>query len=91
MKILNLVVLLLILAGALNWGLWGLFQFDFVAWVFQSDSNALSRIFYSIIGLSALWGLSYIKNWKTLTSCCSSEKTPSCKSGSKKRKGKRAA
>ena len=87
MKKLNLIVLLLILIGALNWGLWGFFQFDIVAWVFGSNSSVWSRIVYGIVGLSGVWGLSFIKSWKELSqSCCSGKK-----SSSDKGKGNRAA
>lgn len=80
-------MLLLILIGALNWGLWGFFQFDIVAWVFGSNSSALSRIVYGIIGLSGVWGLSFLKKCQGGSQSCRSEK----KSSSKKAKGKRAA
>ena len=87
MKKFNLIVLLLILIGALNWGLWGFFQFDIVAWVFGSNSSVWSRIVYGIIGLSGVWGLSFIKCWKGVSqSSCSGKK--SC---SKKGKRNRAA
>lgn len=43
----------LVLIGALNWGLVGLFGFDLVAAVF-GDMSVLSRIIYSIIGISAI-------------------------------------
>ncbi|ALJ08586.1 MAG: DUF378 domain-containing protein [Pseudomonadota bacterium] len=54
MKILNLVTLLLVIVGGLNWGLVGAFDFDLVAALF-GDGSALSRIVYVLVGLSALW------------------------------------
>tara|TARA_A100001015_G_C14913146_1_gene681287 strand:+ start:508 stop:771 length:264 start_codon:yes stop_codon:yes gene_type:complete len=87
MKKINLIVLLLILTGALNWGLWGFFQFDIVAWVFGSNSSAWSRIVYGIIGISGIWGLSFLKKCQGSSQSCRSEK----KSSSNKAKGKRAA
>ena len=56
MKVLNIVTLLLVIVGGLNWGLVGLFQFDLVAAIFGAGS-ALSRIVYVLVGLSALWQL----------------------------------
>ena len=38
------VSLILVIIGALNWLLVGLFQFDFVSWVFGGQTAVLSRI-----------------------------------------------
>jgi uncharacterized membrane protein YuzA (DUF378 family) len=56
MKAINLVTLLLVIVGGLNWGLVGLFSFDLVAAIFGSGS-ALSRIVYILVGASAVWQL----------------------------------
>lgn len=55
MKTVNLITLLLLIIGGLNWGLVGLFEFDFVAAIFGGQDAALSRIVYVLVGLSALW------------------------------------
>ena len=57
MKALNLVTLLLVIVGALNWGLMGLFQVDLVATLFGGPQASLSRIVYSLVGLSGLYQL----------------------------------
>ncbi|MFZ7120679.1 MAG: DUF378 domain-containing protein [Eubacteriaceae bacterium] len=44
---------ILILIGALNWGLVGIFQFDLVSFIFGS-MTLLSRIVYTLIGLSGI-------------------------------------
>ncbi len=54
MKSLNLFTLILIIVGGINWGLVGFAQFDLVAAIFGADSG-LSRIVYSLVGLSALY------------------------------------
>jgi uncharacterized protein len=54
MKSLNLVTLLLVIVGGLNWGLVGLFSFDLVAAIFGNGS-LLARLVYVLVGLSALW------------------------------------
>lgn len=56
MKALNLVTLILIIVGGLNWGLVGLFEFNLVAALFGGGS-VLSRIVYILVGLSAVWQL----------------------------------
>ncbi len=53
MKTLNLVVLILVIVGGLNWGLIGFFNFDLVARIF-GDMSLLSRIIYILVGLSAV-------------------------------------
>ena len=55
MHLLNLVTLLLIIVGGLNWLLVGLFQFDLVAVLFGGQDAVLSRIVYVLVGLSALY------------------------------------
>jgi uncharacterized protein len=54
MKSLNLVTLLLVTVGGLNWGLVGLFGFDLVAALF-GDISLLARLVYVLVGASALW------------------------------------
>ena len=55
MKSLNLVTLVLLIVGGLNWGLVGAFQFDLVAALFGGQDAMLSRVVYLLVGLSALW------------------------------------
>jgi uncharacterized membrane protein YuzA (DUF378 family) len=54
MKFINILTLILVIVGGLNWGLVGLFGFDLVAAIFGAGS-ALSRIVYVLVGLSAAW------------------------------------
>jgi len=56
MKIIDRIALILIIIGAINWGLIGFFQFDLVATLF-GNMSALSRIVYSLVGISGLWGI----------------------------------
>ena len=56
MNILNKLTLLLLIVGGLNWGLVGLLDFDLVAALF-GDMSPLSRVVYSLVGLSALFQL----------------------------------
>lgn len=53
MKILYYVSLTLVIVGALNWLLIGLFNFDLVATLFGSMS-ILSRIVYSLVGVAGI-------------------------------------
>ena len=54
MKPLHWTALVLVIVGAVNWGLVGLFQFDLVAALFGGQSASLSRVVYSLVGLSGL-------------------------------------
>ncbi len=56
MRTINVVTLILLIVGGLNWGLVGLFGFDLVAALF-GDMSPLSRIVYVLVGISALWQL----------------------------------
>ena len=47
--------MILVIIGAVNWGLIGFFQFDLVAAIFGGQSAVLSRIIYALVGLAGLW------------------------------------
>jgi len=53
MKALYNIALTLVIVGALNWLLIGLFEFDLVASIFGSMS-AFSRIIYTLVGISGI-------------------------------------
>ncbi|RJQ31695.1 MAG: DUF378 domain-containing protein [Actinobacteria bacterium] len=48
------IAAVLVIIGALNWGLIGLFGFDSVAFIF-GELSVFSRVVYSLVGLSGLW------------------------------------
>ncbi|MFG0244516.1 MAG: DUF378 domain-containing protein [Phycisphaerales bacterium JB052] len=54
MKALQLLTLVLLIVGGLNWGLWGLFEFDLVAAIFGGSTTLLSKVVYILVGASAL-------------------------------------
>ncbi len=56
MKAIDKTALVLIIIGAINWGLIGLFKFNLVELIF-GDMTVLSRIIYTLVGLSGLWGI----------------------------------
>lgn len=51
------IALLLVIIGALNWGLIGLFEFDLVAEIFGGQDEIGSRIVYSLVGIAGLVSL----------------------------------
>jgi len=54
MEILKRIALALVIIGAINWGLIGLFQFDLVATLFGGQAAALSRVVYTLVGISGI-------------------------------------
>lgn len=54
MKALSLIALLLVVVGAINWGLVGIAQFDLVAFLFGGQSATLSRAVYSVVGIAGV-------------------------------------
>lgn len=58
MRTVNMIALVLVIVGALNWLLVGLFGFDLVAWLFADGfgtRSVLSNIVYILVGLSGVW------------------------------------
>ena len=74
MRIVNIIAYALVIVGAINWGLFGLFEFNLVSSVFAGARTAGSVIVYSVIALAALWlilspfitgGVLWLKNRRT--------------------------
>ena len=62
MKILDSISAILIVVGALNWGLVGFFQFNVVDALFGAAS-VLSRIIYTLVGVAALY---WVVEWSAM-------------------------
>lgn len=54
------LALILVIIGALNWLLIGLFQFDLVASIFGGQDSALSRVIYTLVGIAGVWSISLL-------------------------------
>ncbi len=54
MKITSVISYILVVIGALNWLLIGLFNLDVVALIF-GPMTFVSRTIYSLVGLAGLW------------------------------------
>ncbi len=59
MKVIDTIALVLIIIGAINWGLVGIFNFNLVEAIFGGLS-VLTRIIYILVGISGLWGIKLI-------------------------------
>ncbi len=54
MSVFYKICIVLIIVGGINWGLIGLLNFDAVAWLFGGAQSLLSRIVYTVVGVSAI-------------------------------------
>jgi uncharacterized membrane protein YuzA (DUF378 family) len=61
MKPLNMIALLLLIVGGLNWGLVALANFDLVALITGAggfgQKNVLGAVIYGLVGLAAIYQL----------------------------------
>ncbi len=49
------LALILVIIGALNWGLVSLFRFDLVAFLGGGQGALLSRIIYGVVAVAGIW------------------------------------
>lgn len=56
----NVIALLLVIIGAINWGSIGLFGVDLVALLFGGQLSVMSRIIFTVVGLAGLWSISFL-------------------------------
>jgi len=85
MLAINVIVMILILIGAINWGFVGFFNYNFVNAIFggnpEGEYTVLLRVIFAIVGLAGIWGLSYLGKVHLL-SCC--RRDESCNQDDKK-------
>lgn len=65
MRIIHWIALILVIVGALNWGMIGFFQIDVVSGLL-GHRTGVSRIIFALVGLAGLWCFSFFK----LLACC---------------------
>lgn len=53
MYVLKIIAYILVIIGAINWGLVGFFGFDLVASIF-GEMSLVARIVYSLVGISGI-------------------------------------
>jgi len=57
---LDRLALVIVIIGAINWLLIGLFQFDLVASVAGGSTSFLSKVIYTVVGLAGLYSISLL-------------------------------
>ena len=66
MKTVRRIALALVVIGAINWGLIGLFQFDLVGSIFGGTNSGFARIIYSLVGIGGLFCIGLLFNADTV-------------------------
>lgn len=59
MKALNVIALILVILGGLNWLSVGLFEYEAVSELFGAADEVGSKIVYIAVGIAAIWSLSF--------------------------------
>ena len=59
MIIANIIAFILVLIGALNWGLIGIFDWNLVTAIFGAGLTVGARIIYILVFIAALWLIFY--------------------------------
>ena len=54
------LILILMIIGGINWGLVGFFNYNLVSSIFGVQLEVISRIIYAVVGLAALYGISFL-------------------------------
>lgn len=61
MRILDIIVASLLVVGGLNWGLWGLFEFDLVAALLGGQTAIAAKVVYTLVGVAAVYQVVSLK------------------------------
>ncbi len=51
----DVIALILVIIGGLNWGSIGFFKYDFIAAMFGSQASSTSRVIFGLVGIAAIW------------------------------------
>lgn len=65
LSILQKITLIVSIISAINWGLIGFFQFDFIASIFGGQDAGMSRFIFILVGISGLISISILNNSRT--------------------------
>ena len=61
MKHIDILAAVLLVIGGLNWGLWGLFDFDLIAVLFDGNNSTAARVVYILVGAAAVFQITNLK------------------------------
>jgi len=60
----NLIAIIILVAGGLNWASVGFLQYDFIAGFFGTQASIFSRLIYIIVGIATLYFIYMIFKYK---------------------------
>ena len=60
----NLIAIIILVAGGLNWASVGFLQYDFIAGFFGTQASIFSRLIYIIVGVATLYFIYMIFKYK---------------------------
>ena len=60
MKYLDIIALILLIVGGLNWLLVGAFNFDLVATISGGATKKIKKIIYIIVGICAIYSIKFL-------------------------------
>ncbi|MBF8263899.1 MAG: hypothetical protein HW387_1564 [Parachlamydiales bacterium] len=69
MNFFRIIVKLLLVIGALNWGLIGFFKYNLIANLFGGEASAVARIIFSLVGLAGLYAITCFCKACSLCGC----------------------
>jgi uncharacterized membrane protein YuzA (DUF378 family) len=53
------LALILVIIGAINWGLIGFFRYDLVSSIFGGSYEVVSRVIFAVVGLAGIYAISF--------------------------------
>jgi uncharacterized membrane protein YuzA (DUF378 family) len=53
------LALILVIIGAINWGLIGFFRYDLISNIFGGNLAGISRFIFAVVGLAGLYAISF--------------------------------
>jgi len=56
----DVLALILVIIGGLNWGSIGFFKYDFIAAMFGGQATTVSRVIFALVGIAAIWCVTLI-------------------------------
>jgi uncharacterized protein len=69
LRIIHWLAIILVILGALNWGMIGFFKIDIITWLFGRPGG---RVFFAIVGVAGVWCISLFRQ----LAGCDLEKPP---------------
>lgn len=60
----NLLCIIILIIGGLNWASIGFLQYDFIAGFFGTQANLFSRLIYIIVGIATIYFIFMIFKYK---------------------------